>query len=306
MEPSVVSEGLGPIDYAMLVTGAIAATRLAIAKVAAARAAAAEAAAIAAETRAAASSTAAVAADEASTAGEVWVNTRSNVYHRPGSRFYGATAEGRLMTEAEAEAAGARAARTGGGGTRPAAQASAAPLPLTAEQQALLERVELRTPRQSVGGYRSQIVRSGKNEVVMIEGRAAAQLPQSESLAKYIETLSREHATHAAGLQSGENLPEGITSAPASLNLSQMKQVENAIATARDRAAEVGASVETKSTLIVEEQNGVRVLVGVKREAWVRLPGSDTTFEFAELEARIDPVTRAVSILKLKLIKPLR
>jgi hypothetical protein len=40
----------------------------------------------------------------------VWVNTKSGVYHCPGSRWYGATKEGKYMTECEAQKAGYRAA----------------------------------------------------------------------------------------------------------------------------------------------------------------------------------------------------
>ncbi len=38
---------------------------------------------------------------------KVWVNTKSNVYHCPGDRFYGRTKNGKYMTEKEAKAAGA-------------------------------------------------------------------------------------------------------------------------------------------------------------------------------------------------------
>jgi hypothetical protein len=41
---------------------------------------------------------------------KVWVNTASGVYHCPGTRWYGATKQGKYMTEAEAKAAGNRAA----------------------------------------------------------------------------------------------------------------------------------------------------------------------------------------------------
>ena len=38
----------------------------------------------------------------ATTANEVWVNTRSGKYWKPGSRFYGKTREGEFMSELEA------------------------------------------------------------------------------------------------------------------------------------------------------------------------------------------------------------
>ena len=41
---------------------------------------------------------------------KVWVNTRSGVYHCPGTRYYGNTKAGKFMSEHEARAAGHHAA----------------------------------------------------------------------------------------------------------------------------------------------------------------------------------------------------
>ena len=68
---------------------------------------------------ASATTTTATAEPPASSAGDevqgkqqppVWVNTKSGIYHLPGSRWYGHTQQGRYLAEAEARAAGYRAA----------------------------------------------------------------------------------------------------------------------------------------------------------------------------------------------------
>jgi len=46
----------------------------------------------------------------AKSSGMVWVNTDSGIYHKPGSRYYGKTKQGKYMSEADAVKAGYRAA----------------------------------------------------------------------------------------------------------------------------------------------------------------------------------------------------
>ena len=46
----------------------------------------------------------------ANSTGMVWVNTESGIYHKPGTRYYGKTKQGKYMTEADAIKAGYRAA----------------------------------------------------------------------------------------------------------------------------------------------------------------------------------------------------
>lgn len=46
-------------------------------------------------------------------AGCVWVNTRSGIYHEPGTRWYGDTSRGRYMTEDDASRHGYRESENG-------------------------------------------------------------------------------------------------------------------------------------------------------------------------------------------------
>ena len=57
--------------------------------------------------------------------GKVWVNTRSGVYHCPGTRYYGNTKAGQFMSEGEARAAGNRPAY--GQTCRPSSAAAVSP-----------------------------------------------------------------------------------------------------------------------------------------------------------------------------------
>lgn len=71
-----------------------------------------------------------VAALEQSTATQVWVNMASRVYHCPGTRYYGKTARGEMMAEADATNRGYRPAygRPCSPATSPTAPTSTAPV----------------------------------------------------------------------------------------------------------------------------------------------------------------------------------
>jgi len=57
------------------------------------------------------------------TKGMVWANVKSGVFHREGDPWYGETAQGKFMTEAEARKAGYRPPEAGTAGTKSATRA---------------------------------------------------------------------------------------------------------------------------------------------------------------------------------------
>jgi hypothetical protein len=140
--------------------------------------------------------------------------------------------------------------------------------------------------------------------VIVVEGEVRPPVADEKFVAKTRrsqDALPREHRTHAVGAQLGENLPEGLTSGPASaLNLSPLKIVENATRAQWDAAITLGSTVETQTVLYIEDRvvggETVRVLVGVRRQAWVRTTGTIAK-PFINFEAGIDPVSRAVTII---------
>lgn len=165
---------------------------------------------------------------------------------------------------------------------------------------------------QKTGTFGAQTAKSGPRKVTVIEGEVGPPAADAKLVAKARRsgtTLRGEHATHGVGAQLGENLPEGLTSGPASnLNLSLLKQVENATRSTFEAAREVGATVETRTTLRIEQRTvggeTVDVLVGVRRQAWIRNRASQATTEFLDFEAAVDPATRAVTVLRDSVLRP--
>jgi hypothetical protein len=91
-------------------TGAAATTAPATAAKPAASSAPAVKPALVASTPAASKPGATQQARPANSSGMVWVNTDSGIYHKPGTRYYGKTKQGKYMSEADAIKAGYRAA----------------------------------------------------------------------------------------------------------------------------------------------------------------------------------------------------
>jgi hypothetical protein len=66
--------------------------------------------------------------------------------------------------------------------------------------------------------------------------------------------------------------------------------------------------VETQTILRVERQivqgQEYEVLVGVRRQAWVRRVGSNELSPFIDFEVRVDPLTRVVTPVREVVLRP--
>ena len=162
--------------------------------------------------------------------------------------------------------------------------------------------------RQSTGGFRSQPATERPYTVMILEGPVGEQIAQTDSLARGSWTLPGEHGTHGVGMQIGENLAEGVASAPAPLNLGPLKVVENVTRAVSEGVKAIGGRVETRTLLQVENRSvggkDVPVLHGVQRQSWIVIPGTDKTFQFVDFAASVDPVTRFVTVQQMDIRKP--
>jgi hypothetical protein len=165
---------------------------------------------------------------------------------------------------------------------------------------ALVTEAEVPKPRANDNGFRTQeaVSRDGRTRVVIVEGIVTDPVG-GRSTADYGTILPGENSTHPVGRQLGEDTgPHSQASGPERLNLSNLKRTENFLRDAADEAAKVGATIETRTIMVSETRNvngqPVPVLVGVRREAWLRMPGSDTLRPLFLYEVVVDPDTRAV------------
>lgn len=174
----------------------------------------------------------------------------------------------------------------------------------------LAARAEEPQARQSTGGFRSQSVTEGRYTVMILEGPVGEQIAQTYSLARGSWVLPGEHGAHGVGMQIGENLAEGVASAPPPLNLGPLKMVENATRAVYERVKATGGQVETRTLLQIETRSvggeDVPVLHGVQRQSWIVMPGTDKTIQFVDFAASVDPVTRFVTEHRKDIRKPAR
>jgi hypothetical protein len=109
-------------------------------------------------------------------------------------------------------------------------------------------------------------------------------------------------------MQIGENLAEGVASAPAPLNLAPLKVVENVTRAVSERVKAIGGRVGTRTLLQIETRSvggkDVPVLLGIQRQSWIVMPGTDKTFQFVDFAASVDPVTRFATVQRLDIRKP--
>lgn len=153
--------------------------------------------------------------------------------------------------------------------------------------------------RQSDNGFRSQSKRDGDGEVVLVEGRVTSATTRNPKAT--IELAKKgEDATHAIGVQSGEDIPQAITSAPRDLNRGPLKTYESEVKAVQSRAAELGVEVETHVVLhvkhVIIDGKLVPLLVRIERTDSLRKMGTDQFIGEMHFVADIDPETREVSV----------
>ena len=167
--------------------------------------------------------------------------------------------------------------------------------------EVLQDEAELPQRRQSDNGFRSQSKRQSDREVVLAEGRVTSAATRNPEATKDLAKKG-EDATHAIGVQSGEDIPQAITSAPRDLNRGLLKAYESEVKAVQVRAAELGVEVETHVVLHVKhvmiDGKQVPLLVRIDRTDSLRKVGTDQFIGEINFVADVDSVTREVSVKK--------
>lgn len=168
-----------------------------------------------------------------------------------------------------------------------------------AEWDRLAEKAMEPTPRASDDGFafRTATSEDRKIRVVVTEGRITKAFIEDPERGP---ALPGEQSAHSIARNLGEETgPSTQASAPRASNLSQDKTAENFLRHAADVAAESGARIEVRTTLVTEPRmvNGeeVPVQIAKRRQAFLVMPGSIESKEIYRYETQVDPVTRAVS-----------
>ena len=166
----------------------------------------------------------------------------------------------------------------------------------------LQRKAEMPQQRQSDNGFRSQSKRDGDQEVILVEGRVTSATSRNPEATRVLAKKKGEDATHAIGVQAGEDLPQAITRAPRGLNRGPLKAYESEVKAVQIRAAEMGVEVDTHVMLHVKhvmiDGNQVPLLVRIERTDALRKVGTDQFIGEMHFVADIDSETRAFSVRK--------